>query len=29
LGEDAAVLLQEGAARGISQSDLQKQDSEL
>ena len=29
LGEDAAVLLQEGAARGISQSDLQQQDSEL
>lgn len=29
LGEDAAVLLAEGAARGITQSDLQQQDSEL
>ena len=29
LGEDAAVLLQEGAAKGITQSDLQQQDSEL
>lgn len=29
LGEDAAVLLQEGAAKGITQSELQQQDSEL
>jgi hypothetical protein len=29
LGTDAAVLLQEGAAKGITQSDLQQQDSEL
>ena len=29
LAENAAVLLEEGAARGITQSDLQQQDSEL
>ena len=29
LGEDAAILLQEGAAKGITQSDLQQQDNEL
>lgn len=29
LGEDAAILLQEGAAKGITQSELQQQDNEL